>query len=299
MTSAEKLHVLLIGSEGQLGSDLLRVANDFPDLEIHPFDLPELDVTKADRVNEIINRVHPDWIVNLAAFHEVERCEVEFTRAFDVNAQGAQNVARAAANNNAKVVFLSTDYVFSGLDRNFPYTEDDQPGPKSIYAASKLAGEKLTLNLAPGSLVVRSCGLYGETPPKAKATNFVTGILSRARKKDPLRVVSDQICTPTWTRPLAQTALACLVSPTPLSGVIHATCQGQCSWHEFATAILDEAEIKADVAAISSEQFGAKVKRPPYSVLDNTRLRQAGLDRLPPWREALKDYMQRLRERGL
>ncbi|RJO63448.1 MAG: dTDP-4-dehydrorhamnose reductase [Myxococcales bacterium] len=287
--------LLIVGANGQLGRDLLAAAAR-RGLEAAGRDLPELDVSDPQALRQAMEDLRPWAVVNCAAFHEVDRCESELDAAFRVNALGALQAARAAKAAGAKFVHLSTDYVFDGIDRRTPYFETDEPAPRSVYAKSKRAGELLALSAYSAAVVVRSCGLYGVHPPAGKPYNFPQIMLKLAREEKPIRVVDDQICTPTWTQPLAETILNVLDSP--LAGIVHATAQGQCSWCEFAQAIFALAGVEADVKPISSADYGAAAPRPAYSVLENARLKAAGLDALAPWRTMLAAYLAECRAAG-
>lgn len=281
---------LIIGARGQLGQELLSYLDALPHTTVVGTDLPECDVRLPTVLGPVIYAVKPEIVVNLAAFHEVDRCESDAESAFAVNAVGALNVARAAQAVEAKLIHLSTDYVFSGEGRDTPYHESDHPGPRSIYAASKFAGETLIATYAPQAAVIRSCGLYGGFTPRAKPNNIVQALLLAAREGKPLRVVDDQICTPTWTRPLAEAIW--LAADRDLCGPVHASCRGACSWHAFAEKLFELAGVKADLKAVSSAEYGAKAKRPAYSVLDNAALRESGHDPFPTWEEALAEYLR-------
>lgn len=280
---------LIIGASGQLGQELLCYLDALPHTAVVGADLPECDVRRPETLEAILFAARPEVVVNLAAFHEVDRCEDEPEAAFAVNAVGALNVARAAKAVGAKLIHLSSDYVFSGEGRHTPYTEDEQPAPQSVYAASKYAAETLLAAYAPQAAIIRTCGLYGGFTPRAKPHNIVQALLKAAKEGRALRVVDDQICTPTWTRPLAEAIWQ--VAQTDLCGPIHATCGGGCSWYAFAAKLFELAGINATLSAVSSADYAAKAPRPRYSVLDNSRLRHSGHDPFPSWEEALAEYL--------
>lgn len=215
-----------------------------------------------------------------------------------MNALAVRHLARRAAERGCLLVHFSTDYVFDGRAAR-PYREDDAPLPQSAYAASKLAGEHFVRALAPRHLVVRSAGLFGGLGSTGKGGNFVETILRRARAGERLRVVADQVTAPTYTGDLAATVVDLVArarrDPAVATGVVHATAAGQCSWHEFARAILAEAGLDAPVEPITSRALAAAAPRPAYSVLENARLAALGIPRPRPWREGLRAY---LGERG-
>ncbi len=281
----------IIGARGQLGSDLSERAAEHG-FTVLSLGRPEGDVTDPKALARIFEARRPEAVVNTAAFHVVDRCESESAEAFAVNALGARNAARAAKAVGARFLHLSTDYVFHGdAARQTPFTENDRPAPASVYAASKLAGEHLLLAAFPEALVVRTCGLYGLHPPRAKGDNFPQLMIRLAKSGKPLRVVADQICTPTFTRHLAEAVFTLLDSP--LRGVVHVTDRGACSWYEFARTVLDLAGIEADLAPVTAEEYGAAAPRPPYSVLENKRLAElCSADPMPRWPDALEEYLK-------
>jgi dTDP-4-dehydrorhamnose reductase len=208
-----------------------------------------------------------------------------------VNALGARNVAVVAQELGARLVHISTDYVFGGEAelRTTPYTEFDTPIPLSIYGKSKLAGENFVRYLCQKHFVIRSSGLFGVAGASGKGGNFIETMLRLARERDELRVVNDQILSPTYTKDLAR-KIGQLVS-TGYYGIFHITSRGACSWYEFAREILRLAGIKTPVVPIASDQYPQKARRPRYSVLDNYHLRLLGMDNMRTWREALKAYL--------
>jgi dTDP-4-dehydrorhamnose reductase len=236
-------------------------------------------------------------VVNCAAYNFVDRAEQELDSAFAVNAWAVRSLGQWCGQHDRVLVHFSTDHVF-GLDatRNTPWLESDPPGPVSVYGLSKLTGEYFARALCPRHLVIRTCGLYGHHGSGGKGTNFVETMLRVAGQGRPLRVVADQMCTPSATREVARSSVALLEAllSTRTAGVFHLTNEGQCSWYEFAAAIFELAGLPADLTPISSAAYGAAARRPAYSVLANTAARRLGVA-LFPWREALAGY---LRERS-
>jgi dTDP-4-dehydrorhamnose reductase len=229
-------------------------------------------------------------VVNCAAYNFVDRAETEPQAAFLINVHSAGELARWCGEHGRKLVHFSTDYVF-GLDarRRTPWTETDAPGPVNVYGLSKLAGEFLVRSRCPGHMIIRSCGLYGGHGSGGKGTNFVETMLRLAGQGKPLRVVNDQVCTPTFTRDLARAAAALLARGE--TGLFHVTNAGSCSWYEFAAAILELAGLHTPLVPISTAEYGAVARRPAYSVLYGEGIRRAGLGPLRPWREALADFL--------
>jgi dTDP-4-dehydrorhamnose reductase len=217
--------------------------------------------------------------------------------AFAVNAWGVGELARACRDLHSTLVTFSTDYVF-GLDsqRNTPWTEADAPGPCSVYGVSKWAGERLVRSLCPRHFVVRTCGLYGVWGVGGKGSNFVETMLRVAGQGKPLRVVAEQACTPTYTADLADAVVALLA--TGRHGLYHLTNSGACTWHEFAAAIFELSGVLADLAPITSAEYGAAARRPTYSVLANGEAAAAGLIPMRPWRDALAAYLNERNRRN-
>jgi dTDP-4-dehydrorhamnose reductase len=285
------LKVAVIGSTGQLGQDLMRVFGE----ETVGFAHEDLDVTDEAGVVSAINSARPDWVLNTAAFHRVDDCEADPKLTFAVNALGALNVARAAAEVGSGVVFYSSDYVFGGQDRErgHPYQEGDSPHPLSVYGVSKEAGEQLVMQANERHLVVRSAGLYG-TATSRKGWTFPELMINKARSEGTVRVVTDQVLSPTFTADLAGKTKELIEHDA--TGLFHLTNAGECSWFEFAQEAFAIAGVEAEMEPIDSGQFQQRARRPPYSALDSARLETVGLSPMRPWEEALSDY---LRKKGM
>jgi dTDP-4-dehydrorhamnose reductase len=281
------LRVAVIGSTGQLGQDLMRVFGG----EAVGFAHEDLDVTDKESVVSAVRSVEPEWVLNTAAFHRVDDCEVDPALAFAVNATGALNVARAAAEVGSGVAFYSSDYVFGGQDRErgYPYEEEDSTHPLSVYGTSKVAGEQLIMQANARHLVVRSAGLYG-TATSRKGWTFPELMLNKARAEGALRVVTDQVLSPTFSADLAQKTKE-LIEQEAI-GLFHLTNAGECSWFEFARGALELAGVEAKMEQISTEQMQQRARRPSYSALASARLEAVGLKPLRPWKEALGDYLR-------
>jgi dTDP-4-dehydrorhamnose reductase len=279
-------HVLITGAGGQLGSDLSVLLADRGEVQAAGHE--ELDVTDDAAVAAAMAALSPTLVVNCAAFHNVDLCEREEDRSFEVNARAVKRLAQACAAAGAKLVHFSTNYVFDGTSAE-PYEEGDRPSPRSVYAISKLAGEHAALAYAPGALVVRTAGLYGVHGSESKGGNFVTRMLARAREQGQLRMVADQRLTPTFTWDLARAVVEALDADA--GGVLHLTNSGECSWHEFTLAIMDVAGIDVPVEAVQTDTGPGQVQRPGNGVLRSVRAGALGLSALRPWNEALTDYM--------
>ncbi len=251
----------------------------------------DLDVTDGESVTSAIRSTEPDWVLNTAAFHRVDDCEVNPTLAFAVNSVGALNVARAAADVGSGVVFYSTDYVFGGQDRgrNHPYEEGDSPQPLSVYGTSKVAGEQLVMQANARHLVVRSAGLYG-TATSRKGWTFPELMLNKARTDGVIRVVTDQVLSPTFTADLAHKTKELIEQGAV--GLFHLTNAGECSWFEFAQGALDLAGVDALMEPIGTGQLQQRARRPSYSALTSARLEGIGSEPMRSWREALSAYLR-------
>lgn len=280
------MKILIIGADGQLGTDLLKV---IPREEQIPLSINDLDITDKERTFEIIEKYDPEVVINTAAYHEVDMCEDQVGLAFDVNTAGVKNVAEACRATDAALVHISTDYVFGG-EKASPYLESDMPNPQSIYGISKCAGEHCVKYVLEKYFIVRSSGLYGAAGCMGKGgTNFVEGMLKRAESQPELKVVADEVLSPTYTLDLA--AKINQLIRTKHYGIYHIVNHGQCSWHEFACKIFEILDKKVVMHKTTSAEFKAKAKRPKYSVLKNANLEKIGLDDMRPWQEALKAYL--------
>jgi dTDP-4-dehydrorhamnose reductase len=281
---------MLIGAGGQLGTDLVRV---LPKETTVPLTHAEIEITDSRLVEMVFERHRPDVVINTAAFHRVDDCETQIEQAFLVNTFAVRGLAQACRRFGAVLVHFSTDYVFAG-EKTDPYVETDRPGPLSVYAASKLAGEYLVAAALSRHFVIRTCGLYGRGGSRSKGGNFVDTMLRLAAAGKPVRVVSDQVVTPTYTADLARKV--CQLISTEAYGLYHITNHGSCSWLEFARVIFELAGVKANLAPISSNAFGAPARRPAYSVLRNERLEMLGLDDMSAWQDGLQRYLAARRE---
>lgn len=282
------MKVLITGANGQLGSDVCR---ELSLAELVPLTHSEVDVTDMDSVKQTFVRYKPEIVINTAAYVRVDDCEDNPDKAFLVNALGARNLAVVASEFDAKLVHISTDYIFGGEadPQATPYTEFDTPAPVNIYGKSKLAGEDFVRHLCHRHLIVRTSGLFGAAGSSGKGGNFVETMLRLGKEQDELRVVNDQIFSPTYTRDLARKIAQ--LTTTEYYGIFHITNRGSCSWYEFAKEILRLAGLETSVTPVPSEQYFQKAERPRFSVLDNYHLRLLGMDDMRPWQEALRDYM--------
>ncbi|HKF77853.1 MAG TPA: dTDP-4-dehydrorhamnose reductase [Candidatus Dormibacteraeota bacterium] len=281
--------VLLIGSSGQLGSDLRRRwEEDRPGDRLICLTHAEVEVANRDSVREAVLHHRAAVVINTSAYHRVDAVEDDPERAFLVNAAGPHHLALACREADAVLVHFSTDYVFSGAaDR--PYIEDDAVGAVNVYGVSKAAGEMLVRNAWGKHFIVRTSGLYGVAGSSGKGGNFVETMLRLATAGQEIRVVDDQVLTPTHTAVLAAQVAALVESAA--YGTYHATCQGECSWYEFAKEIFRQAGLAPALRPQTTAESGARAARPARSVLENRGLQLLGLDQMPAWEEALSVYL--------
>ncbi len=291
------MKILLIGARGQLAHDLQgEFASAGKKHEIVPVTHEQLDIRDQRWVDDLIASTRPECIINTAAFHKVDLCEDEPETTFAVNQGGVANLARAAERHNALLVQLSTDYVFDGAKRA-PYKEGDEAKPLSVYGKSRLAGERALEQHCARYIIIRTCGLYGLAGSQSKTGNFVETMLKLAASGKVPRVVNDQVCTPTSTRDLARHMVQFVASGA--QGWFHMTSTGECSWFDFARECFRLADVHIPVNPVSSQEYGARARRPLYSVLDNLAYRNAGFSDFRPWQEALAEYIHARKKTAL
>jgi dTDP-4-dehydrorhamnose reductase len=284
--------ILVIGAKGMLGRDLMKELRlSFPDDEVLGWDIDEIDIRREQETVTKIERVQPAIVINLAGYTDVDGCESNEQEAFAVNADGMRHVALGVRRCGAKVIYLSTDYVFDG-EKGAPYLEDDPPNPLNIYGRSKWKGEQSVLKLAGDGLIIRTQWLYGRY-----GRNFVTAILRQAKEKKVLSIVNDQIGSPTYTVDLSR-AISLLIRKKA-SGIFHVTNSDFCSWYDFGQATLRLSGVEeVEVLSISSRELDRKAARPSYSVFSTEKFKQEIGIKLRPWSEALKDFLSLLQKDG-
>ena len=285
--------VALIGSNGQLGTDIMRLwgasslsaeNNGIVGL-VHA----DIEVQDPDQVRSVLNGIQPTAVINTAAFHRVDDGELTPTEALSVNSLGVKNLAETCRELGAALLHVSTDYVFDGASGS-PYDESDSPSPVSAYGVSKAAGEQFLRYLLPNDhILVRSSGLYGTAGASGKGGNFVETMLKLAAAGKSIRVVNDQVLSPTYTPDLAETILDIIAKNG--RGTFHVTNSGQCSWFEFAAEIFAQSGAQASLSPVTSAEYGALTRRPAYSVLRNSRLSELPIPQLRPWQQALTHYL--------
>lgn len=276
------MNILVTGASGQLGKELCRQLSQTN--TVTGLIRNQMDITKKDEVFNHIQQLKPELIIHSAAYTAVDQCEADRKKAFDVNWRGTSYVTEAAESVNAKIIYISTDYVFDGK-KKAPYAEEDPPYPLSIYGLSKLYGEKCVLKYKKGT-VIRTSWLFGH-----EGKNFVKTILHQAKQNKHCKVVNDQIGSPTYVKDLIEIMIELFQKK---NGMYHVTNSDSCSWSEFAKAVLKEGGASTGmVTSVSSEHYGARARRPAYSVLGHDALQREKLGPMRTWQEALKDYFQR------
>lgn len=284
------MKIAVIGSNGQLGSDVVDVFSKSSDV-VSALTHQDIEVSDGDSVSSVLREICPEVIVNTSAMHHVEACERDPEKALAVNAIGARNLAFVADALGSALMHVSTDYVFDGVKTN-PYVEDDSPNPLNVYGITKLTGEHFVRRQAKKHFVIRTSGLYGERPCRAKSgLNFIELMLKLSKERDELHVVDDEFVSPTPTSELARQIFA--LSRTDAYGLYHATSEGSCSWYEFAREIFRITGTSIKLTAAGPNEFPAKVPRPKYSVLENRALKSHELNVFGTWQEGLRRYLGR------
>ena len=292
------MKILITGAKGQLGSQIINIINNgqselgnidsvYNNCEIMALDVDELDITNLNKCKTVAKELKPELIINCAAYTNVDNCEKQEDLAFKINALGARNLAIIAEELGAKLVQVSTDYVFAG-NGNEPYKEYDITNPLSVYGKSKLLGENYVREFCSRYFILRTAWLYG-----LNGSNFVKTIMKAAKEKGELKVVNDQRGNPTYAEDLAHHILALAV--TEEYGIYHCTGQGECSWYDFAKAIVEYSNIPCKVEPITSEQLDRAAKRPSYSSLDNMMLRCTIGNNMRDWKEALEKFISKVK----
>jgi dTDP-4-dehydrorhamnose reductase len=282
--------ILVTGAKGMLGRDLMGILHSsFSRDEVIGWDIEEIDIRKEEDSVAKIGTVQPEVVIHLASYTDVDGCELDKEKAFAVNAEGTKHVALAVSKCRAKMVYLSTDYVFDGK-KGEPYLEGDSPHPLNVYGRSKLKGEQYVQEWVKDSLIIRTQWLYGSF-----GKNFVDSILQQAREKGTLSIVNDQIGSPTYTVDLAK-AISKLIQ-VDARGIFHVANSEPCTWYTFGHAILKLSGLnRVRVLPISSKELDRPAARPPYSALNCQKLKKETGLTMRPWSEALKDYLSAYRQ---
>lgn len=297
----KKNKILITGSSGMLGVDLCQELGG--DYEVHGTDMVHSplsmvhgfvkgDITKPKSIADIVDRIKPDVVIHAAAWTDVDGCELDSKKAYRINSEGTKNVALACRAANTPLIYISTDFVFDGKKKR-PYKEADRPHPVSVYGDSKYKGEIYIKKLLTKYYILRTSWLHGKN-----GRNFVDIILDKAKKEDRLKVVDDQVGSPTYTKDLAKTIyilLEKIFSQYAVCnmqyGIYHVSNGGSTSWCEYAKEILRVSGSNTEVAPISSGELGRPAKRPTMSVLDNSKFKKFTGYKMRGWKSALKEYL--------
>lgn len=273
------MRIVVTGADGQLGKEITKQGYGH---ELILTDHDTLDITDCSAVAAFLKAIKPEAVIHCAAYTNVDGAESDYDGAFRVNVVGSQNIAAGCLETGARMVYVSTDYVFDGQKQQ-PYREFDSVNPQSVYGITKWQGEEIVRQILGRHYIVRTAWLYGE------GNNFVRTMLKLAEENSTLRVVADQIGTPTSTTELTRSIFALLASDA--YGTYHGTCQGQCSWYEFACEIFRQIGKAVEVLPVTTSQFPRPASRPAHSVLDNYMLRMTVGDPMRDWRQALNEYL--------
>jgi len=284
------MRIAVIGASGQVGTNLVRVLSK--NNEVVALTHEAIDITDSDKARKILLRLRPEVVMNTAAYHKTDECEVNPEKSFSVNSIAVRNLALISKGIGSLLVHFSTDYVFDGEKRE-PYSENDRPNPVNVYGVSKLAGEVFVRNILGKHFIVRPSGVFGKAEKEGKE-NFVVKMLRLARERGKLRIVADQTFSPTYARDMSEKIAELL--RTKEYGTYHITNSGVCSWYELAMAAFELAGVEVDVSPVKSDEFPSEARRPLFSVLENKRLSEAGLAGLRHWKDALADYLREIGE---
>ena len=284
------MKIAVIGSNGQLGTDLLTTLNKYPHIKPLSITHQDIEVSNQKSVKNQLYELKPNIVINCAAFHQIDECEKNPNLAFQINTLGALNVAQVCSELNAFCVYISTDYVYNG-NKKSPYTESDATSPINIYGTSKLAGEHITSQKCPDSLIIRLSSLFGKAGSKGKGGNFIEAIINKAKTEGRLQVVNDIFISPTYTVDAATTILKLIERKA--KGLVHVTnsIPSDCTWFTLAKQTLEFCKIDAQIDAISSNDYPSVANRPIYSVLDNQKAEHITGIRIPDWVDAVKRYL--------
>ncbi|HBE40030.1 MAG TPA: dTDP-4-dehydrorhamnose reductase, partial [Bacteroidales bacterium] len=278
--------ILITGANGQLGNELKHVSKNYYGYDFIFTDIGDLDITNFERTVDFIKDTNPDWIINCAAYNQVDKAESDIQSAMLINHKAVQNLTESIKGSECRLIHFSTDYVFSGKSY-LPYNEYSETDPLSAYGRSKLAGEKAALSHH-SSMIIRTSWLYSSF-----GANFVKTILKKAKESESLKVVFDQAGTPTYAADLAGAVMTIVAGVIRnqvafIPGIYHYSNEGVCSWYDFAEVIVDETGLKCRIIPVLSAQYPTAAPRPAYSVLDKSKIKENYNLNIPHWRSSLK-----------
>lgn len=286
-----KIQILVTGANGQLGSEIRAIADKYTSFCFIFTDVDDLDITNIDSLNDFFTKNKIDYIINCAAYTNVDKAESDYENAKKINIDAVNNIRSVAEKFNSKIIHISTDYVFDSSSQNYPFKETDKTSAKSAYGSTKLKGEEILKNN--NSIIIRTSWLYSSF-----GNNFVKTMIKLGKQRDSLFVVFDQVGTPTYAADLAKAILDIIVYSEDNNsfkyGVYHFSNEGVCSWYDFAVEIMKLAKINCDVFPIESKDYPTPAKRPAYSVLNKSKIKKAFDIAIPHWAESLTKCLERM-----
>ena len=282
--------ILVTGANGQLGNALRIIEDGFDGIKLFFTDVDTLDICDKIRIETFVRSHRIDTIVNCAAYTAVDKAEDEVELCMRINRDAVRNIGEIAASAGVKVIHVSTDYVFDGCTA-IPYRENDTTNPTSVYGASKLAGEQVLLQVCTDSVIIRTAWLYSET-----GSNFLKTMLRLGKERDIIGVVADQKGTPTYAGDLADAIKTVLMSEKFVPGIYHYTNEGSCTWFDFAVKIFETANIKCKVKPLATAEYPTRAKRPAYSILDKSKMKETYSIKIPVWENGLVNCLRNLSE---
>lgn len=282
--------ILITGANGQLGNAIQKLASQCPGCKFYFTDIDSLDILDKEQISDFVRINQVQYIVNCAAYTAVDKAEDNADTAMRINCDAVRNIGEVAKTFHVKVIHISTDYVFDGTGTR-PYREDDPTNPTSVYGSTKLAGDTILQQICSESVIIRTAWLYSEY-----GTNFVKTMIRLGMERSDLNVVSDQIGTPTYAGDLAEAIVSILNHPVFTPGIYHYSNEGICSWYDFASEIMKQAQLDCQVHPIPAKDYPTPAKRPAYSVLDKTKIKQVYGISIPKWETSLARCMQHLKK---
>jgi dTDP-4-dehydrorhamnose reductase len=284
------MHILVTGSNGQLGSEIRNLAPNYPDIDFVFTDIDELDITNADAIDNYFEENEFDFLINCAAYTAVDKCESNKLIAREINVLAVKSLAIACSKYNIGMIQISTDYVYDGLN-HLPYKETDFTNPQSFYGETKLEGEEMVEEFCNNGIIIRTSWLYSSF-----GNNFVKTVLKYTKERDLMRVVYDQIGSPTYAADLAKIIVENIDKLTYMSGVhiFNYSNEGVCSWYDFAKAIVEIKEIDCKIKPIETFEYPLPANRPSYSVLNKAKIKNELDTEIPYWKDSLKKCLKKL-----
>ncbi|BFI73645.1 NAD(P)-dependent oxidoreductase [Nanoarchaeota archaeon] len=282
-----KIRIVVLGSTGQLGSDIVEIFSKENNFEIIHLSHKDLDITLEDSVKKL-EELKPNIIINATGYTNVDKAEIEIDNVFKVNSYGALYIAKISSKIDAINIYISTDFVFDG-NKNSPYIEEDAPNPINVYGMSKYLGEMFTRNYSKKYYIIRVASLFGKNSSKQKG-NFIDKIIEKAKNNEEIKVVDDIIMSPTYTKDVANT-LKEFIKIQPEFGIYHMANEGYCSWYELAKEVFKDLNINTKLYPIKSEELNLIAKRPKFSALEDKNIKRLEL-KMPDWKDAVYRYLK-------